>query len=74
MCALLFIYSLKLNSATLSLFGFDAYVKGQTSILRANDDTAISTTHNYVAERKYFQTNFKQAGPAFLQKNLRTFQ
>lgn len=70
-CALLFIYSLHLNSATISLFGFDGYSNGKASILRSNDDTSISTTHHYVAERKYFQSNFKQVGPSFLQKNLR---
>jgi len=70
-CALLFIHSLKLNSATLSLFGFDFYSNGKASLLRSNDDTSISTTHHYVAERKYVQSNFKQVGQAFLQKNLR---
>jgi hypothetical protein len=69
-CAILFIGGLRLTSATISLFGFNGYLGGKGSMFRSNEDQSISSTHNYVAERKYFQTNFKEISPGFLQRKI----
>ena len=69
LCLILLIESLNIPKYQLSLFGFNGYKDGPSSILRSNNSNAISKVHNYPLELKYLYDNFTEVSPYILQKN-----
>jgi hypothetical protein len=69
LCSIILIESLNLSKYELTLFGFNGYSGGVSSILRSNDSSSISSVHDYSTETNYLTKKFTQIFPGVLQKS-----